>query len=40
MYRTPAVIGKISPDRENRTQTRGGGLFRPEGAYFNLQNSP
>ena len=35
MHRTPVIIGKISPDRANRTPTRSGGvLLRPEGAFF------
>ena len=37
MYRTPLIIGKISPDRANRTPTRSGSvLLRHEGAYFTI----
>ena len=37
MYRTPVIIEKISPDRENRTPTRSGDvLLRHEGAYFSI----
>ena len=35
MYRMTVIIGKISPDRVNRTpMQRGGGLIRPDGAYL------
>ena len=41
MYRTPVIIGKISPDRANSTPTRSGGvLLRPEGAYAVLYIIP
>ena len=34
MYRTPIIIGKISPDRANRTQTRRGVCCTLKGLIF------
>ena len=35
MNRTPVIIGKINPDRANRTPTRSGGVLpRSEGDSF------